>query len=70
MRLPSSSLPTYRDRLRDAFVILDRAERRAIIERELKAQAEAEGLTVRDDPALLDEVSGSGRMAGAVDRYN
>lgn len=53
-----SRFAEYRDRLRDAFVLIDRAERRAIIERELKAQAEAEGLTVRDDPALLDEVSG------------
>ena len=53
-----SGFAEYRDRLRDAFVLIDRAERRAIIERELKAQAEAEGLTVRDDPALQDEVSG------------
>ena len=53
-----SGFAEYRARLRDAFVLIDRAERRAIIERELKAQAEAEGLTVRDDPALQDEVSG------------
>ncbi len=48
----------YRKKLRDAHVIIDFAERRAIIERELNAQATAEGLTVRDDPALLDEVAG------------
>ncbi|MEX2617937.1 MAG: glycine--tRNA ligase subunit beta [Alphaproteobacteria bacterium] len=53
-----SNFAEYRDRLRDAYVIIDPAERRAVIARDLAAQAAAEGLTVRDDPALLDEVAG------------
>ncbi len=48
----------YRDKLRAAHVILDAAERRDIIAGGAAALAQAEGLTVQDDPALLDEVSG------------
>ena len=53
-----SSFADYRVKLRDAKVLIDPAERRAIIERDLAAQAAAEGLTVRTDPGLLDEVAG------------
>lgn len=52
------SFAEYRDKLRAAFVILDPAERRAEIERQVKAVAAAEGLTLKDDPGLLDEVTG------------
>ena len=38
--------------------MLDTGERRAIIAERIAALAAAEGLTVADDPALLDEVSG------------
>jgi len=48
----------YRDKLRAAHVILDAAERRDIIATGAAKLAQAEGLTVQDDPALLDEVSG------------
>jgi glycyl-tRNA synthetase beta chain len=48
----------YRDRLRAAHVILDQAERRAAIETQAKAAAAAEGLMLKDDPGLLDEVAG------------
>ena len=48
----------YRDKLRAAHVIIDAAERRDIIAAGAARLAEAEGLTVADDPALLDEVSG------------
>lgn len=48
----------YRDKLLAAHVIIDAAERREIIAKGAASLAEAEGLTVQDDPALLDEVSG------------
>ena len=53
-----ASFADYRDRLREARVILDPAERRRIIADGAAALASAEGLTVRDDPGLLDEVAG------------
>jgi len=48
----------YRNKLAAAFVMLDRAERSATIAVSLQNIAEGAGLTVNDDPALLDEVSG------------
>ena len=48
----------YRDRLRQAFVLLDPAERRAEVERQAKAVAAAQGLVLKDDQGLLDEVAG------------
>ena len=48
----------YRNKLAAAFVMLDRAERSATIAVSLQKLAEGAGLTVNDDPALLDEVSG------------
>ncbi|MBC6439315.1 MAG: glycine--tRNA ligase subunit beta [Rhodospirillales bacterium] len=48
----------YRDRLRAAHVIIDHAERRAIVAEGAAKLAEAEGLTVEDSPGLLDEVAG------------
>jgi glycyl-tRNA synthetase beta chain len=48
----------YREKLAGAHVVLDRDERRAIIARDLAKLAEAEGLTVKSDEGLLDEVTG------------
>jgi glycyl-tRNA synthetase beta chain len=48
----------YLDKLEAAHVILDQDRRRDFIDAELRKQAEAEGLTVKSDPALLDEVTG------------
>jgi len=48
----------YRRKLNDAHVILEPARRRALIETEAKALAVDAGLTLRDDPGLLDEVTG------------
>lgn len=48
----------YRDKLRRAYVMLDREERKRTIADGAAALASAEGLTVKDDPALLEEVSG------------
>ena len=53
-----SSAAEYRDGLREARVILDPAERRRIVAEAAAALASAEGLSVRDDPGLLDEVAG------------
>ncbi len=48
----------YEAKLKSAKVILDAAERKAIIAERAASLAAAEGLTVKDDPALLDEVAG------------
>lgn len=48
----------YQAKLRDAKVMLDPAERRALIAERAAALAAAEGLSVRADEALLDEVTG------------
>jgi glycyl-tRNA synthetase beta chain len=53
-----TSFADYRDKLRAAKVILDREERRRIIAERAAELAAAEGLSVRDDPDLLDEVVG------------
>ena len=53
-----SDFADYRDKLRAARVMLDPDERRALIAECAVALAAAEGLTVRDDPALLEEVAG------------
>ena len=53
-----SSFADYKQKLRAAHVILDSAERRSLIKLGLNEQATVEGLTVKDDPALLDEVAG------------
>ena len=48
----------YAAKLKKAHVILDPAERRAIIEKDAAKLAGKAKLTLRDDPALLDEVTG------------
>ncbi len=48
----------YKAKLRKAFVIIDPAERAEIITTTLKKLAAAEGLTVKDDPGLVAEVTG------------
>jgi glycyl-tRNA synthetase beta chain len=48
----------YKQKLLAAKVMLDPAERRAKIADAADALAKAEGLSVKDDPALLDEVTG------------
>src|SRR6266568_1220565 len=48
----------YREKLEAAYVILDNDRRRDLIAADLDRLASAEGLTVKSDPALLDEVSG------------
>lgn len=48
----------YANKLRHAFVVLDRNERKAHIAEHAAAAAKAEGLALRDDPGLLDEVTG------------
>jgi glycyl-tRNA synthetase beta chain len=48
----------YRAKLAHAHVVLDRQERRATIDEELTALARANGLTVKLDEGLLEEVTG------------
>ena len=48
----------YKQKLEAAKVMLDPAERRAKIEADAKALCEKEGLALKDDPGLLDEVTG------------
>jgi glycyl-tRNA synthetase beta chain len=49
----------YLAKLEKAYVVLDPAKRRQVIAEGLDQQlAKDEGLTVKDDPALLDEVTG------------
>src|SRR5262249_36105877 len=48
----------YRTKLRAAHVIIDPAERRAIIAEALAKAATSIQLALKDDPALLDEVTG------------
>ncbi len=56
--MPVSSFGDYRRKLSAAKVIIDPAERRRLIEDRAKAIAAAEGLTLKPDPGLLDEVTG------------
>lgn len=53
-----ASFDDYREKLRGAYVVLDPAERRARIADRASGLAHAEGLRLRDDPALHDEVAG------------
>src|SRR5690606_30522045 len=55
---PVSSFAAYCDRLRAAKVILDPAERRQLIAEQAAALAKQAGLAVKEDPGLLDEVTG------------
>ena len=48
----------YRAKLRDAKVILDQTERRRLILEKARRLAAAEGLRLREDEGLLDEVTG------------
>jgi glycyl-tRNA synthetase beta chain len=50
--------PDYRRRLREAYVILDAKDRRQAIGHALDECVGKMGLTLKDDPALLDEVTG------------
>ncbi len=48
----------YKVKLKESFVLVDPAERRAAIQAQAEKLAQAEGLTVKQDEALLDEVVG------------
>lgn len=53
-----TSFHEYRTEMGGAFVMLDREDRKEAILREATALTEAEGLVLRDDPGLLEEVCG------------
>ncbi len=48
----------YKAKLRERFVIVDQNERRETIRKQVEEVASAESLRVKNDPALLDEVTG------------
>jgi glycyl-tRNA synthetase beta chain len=66
-----SGAADYRKKLAAANVVLDRAERRAGIEKALGDLAAAEGLTVKPDEGLVEEVTGLVEypvvLAGTID---
>lgn len=53
-----SGFDDYLEKLEAAKVVIDQDRRRALIADRIAAQATAEGLSVPDDPGLLDEVTG------------
>lgn len=57
-RFSVTSFADYRDKLRTAKVVLDARERRDLIADQAAALAKDAGVTMKDDPALLDEVAG------------
>ena len=52
------TIANYKDRLKKAFVLLDHMERRETIWAEAAAMARKRGLTLQEDPGLLNEVTG------------
>jgi glycyl-tRNA synthetase beta chain len=53
-----TGFPDYAEKLRAAYVVLDPAVRRQKIAADLALTAKGEGLRLKDDPGLLDEVTG------------
>src|SRR6266851_2160758 len=56
--LAVSGFADYAEKLRSAYVVLDPAVRRRKIADDLALMAQGEGLRLKDDPGLLDEVTG------------
>jgi glycyl-tRNA synthetase beta chain len=57
-RIPIKDFEDYRGKLARAFVVLDSEARRKQIADGLQKMAKATNFTLKDDPALLDEVTG------------
>lgn len=57
-RIEVANAAEYAAKLRGAKVIVDQGERRRVIQAQAEKLAAAEGLQLRDDEALLDEVTG------------
>lgn len=53
-----SGFADYAEKLKAARVMLDAAERKAEIKAQASKLAEAEGLTLADDPGLIEEIAG------------
>jgi glycyl-tRNA synthetase beta chain len=66
------SAAEYLERLDKACVVLAQDRRKETIQRDLEAAAAREGVAVKPDPGLLDEVTGLAEfpvvLAGAIDR--
>lgn len=65
------SAAEYLERLDKACVVLDQDRRKQVIRQDLEAAAAREGIAVKPDPGLLDEVTGLAEfpvvLAGAID---
>ncbi len=70
-RFAVTGFADYAEKLRGAYVILDPAARRQKIADDLRLMAHGEGLRLKEDPALLDEVTGLVEfpvvLSGAID---
>ncbi len=68
-----ASTADYREALKEAHVVVDPAERQNRIEAEAKSVAESLGATLREDRALLNEVTGLVEwpvpVAGRIEEY-
>lgn len=53
-----SNFADYKDKLKKAHVLLDRADRKKIISEQSQSLANAQGLQVREDEALFEEIVG------------
>lgn len=66
-----SNFADYRDKLRHAYVMVDAAERRTVIEKDAAMAAEGEGFSLKPDPGLVAEVAGLVEwpvvLTGAID---
>ncbi len=52
------SFSDYQGKLKEAFVVTDREERKSIIMKRAQNLATAQGITIKSDPSLLEEVCG------------
>lgn len=70
-RLRVGSADQYADRMKEAFVVIDGADRKAAIAEAAAKIAADEGLVLKDDPGLLEEVAGLVEwpvvLAGSID---
>jgi glycyl-tRNA synthetase beta chain len=70
--LEAASFADYKEKLRKSYVMLEREERKRRIAEGARKLATAEGLVVKDDPALLEEVCGLVEwpvpLIGSIDR--
>ena len=52
------SFSDYQEKLKKAFVVIDREERKSIIMEQAQNLANSQGIALKSDPSLLEEVCG------------